>query len=181
MLLIYFFLAGAAGAIAKDIIQDNSLTLPKKEGGRLILGFLGGTITGGIAGAVIDGNPTTAFLAGYAGTSVIEGLVKNGSFEILKKPESVENLIRRIAEGFDVDPDLAVRVAKCESGLNTTARNYNEPGSVDRGLFQINSKYHPEVTDQQADDPVFATKFFCEAVKAGNLSWWEATQSCWKK
>ncbi len=181
MYLIFMFLAGAAGAVAKDIIQDNSLILPKKDGGKLVLGFLGGTITGGIAGALIDGSATTAFMAGYAGTSIIEGLIKNGSAQFGQGTETIEQKIRRIAKEESVDPDLAVKVATCESKLNPTARNYNSADSVDRGLFQINSKWHPEVTDAQADDPEYATRFFCKAFKEGNLSWWKATQSCWEK
>ena len=178
--LILLFLAGAAGALAKDIIQDNSLVLPKSNNGKFSLGFLGGMVTGGMAGYFVDGNPTTAFLAGYAGTAVIEKLLTKKEIISSEKAETIEQLIRRIAAEQGVDPDLAVRVAKCESTLNPTARNYNAPDSVDRGLFQINSKFHPEITEQQADDPEFATKFFCQAVKAGNLSWWNATKKCWE-
>lgn len=181
MSIAIFFLCGIAGALSKDIIKDNSLELPNKKDGKLMLGFLGGTITGGIAGMFVDGNPVTAFLAGYAGTSVIEGLLVEKKSKTIKTEESIEKIIRQIAKEEKVDPDLAIRVAECESGLNPTARNYNSPDSVDRGLFQINSKYHPHVSDIEADNPEFATRFFCKAFKEGNLCWWNATKSCWEK
>lgn len=56
--------------------------------------------------------------------------------------------------------DLILAIAQAESGLDTTARNTNTDGSVDRGILQINNKYHPEYSDAQCDDPT-------EAFKAG--------------
>jgi hypothetical protein len=67
----------------------------------------------------------------------------------------------------------AVGIAWLESGLNPSARCYNvrdprtgkvvcgQAGpnvlSIDRGLFQINSKSHKEISDATADDPTLAT------------------------
>lgn len=176
-----FFLYGAIGAFTKDILKDNKIELPKKFNGHLVLGFLGGIITGGMAGIFVNNDPATAFLAGYAGTSVIESLLRKKEIVANPGPETIEELIRRIAKEKGVDPDLAVRVAKCESSLNPKARNINAPNSVDRGLFQINSYWHPHITDEMADDPELATLFFCKAVKDGNLSWWNASRKCWDK
>ena len=167
--------AGAIGALIKEILQDNKLKLPKIAAGECELGFLGSIIIGAFVGYAIDGGFLTAAMAGFAGFSVIENLIS-------KKNETMngtEMTIRAIARSENVDPDLAVRVAKCESGLNYKAENKNTDGSRDRGVFQINNKYHPEVTDEQAFDPVFSTQFFCKAFKAGNLSWWNATKTCW--
>ena len=44
-----------------------------------------------------------------------------------------------------------------ESGRNPLAKHVNTDGSIDRGLWQINDKAHPDVTDQAAYDPVQAT------------------------
>lgn len=93
--------------------------------------------------------------------------------------ETPEQTIRRIAKDEMVDADLCVKVAKCESGLNPVAINANKDGSYDHGIFQINDKYHPEVSMSQAFDVEFATRFFCRAFKQGNLSWWNASKSCW--
>jgi hypothetical protein len=101
--------------------------------------------------------------------------------ETNNEKKSVEETIRLVAIREKADQDLAVRVAKCESNLNPKALNINKDGSRDRGIFQINDKYHPEITDEMAYNPAIATTFFCNAVKAGNLTWWSATQKCWDK
>lgn len=54
----------------------------------------------------------------------------------------------------------AVAIAKAESGLRRYAKGHNPPtagcplGSFDRGLWQINDCYHPEVSDTCAYDPL---------------------------
>lgn len=50
----------------------------------------------------------------------------------------------------------ATAVALAESGGRVHAANTagNTPPSRDRGLWQINDHYHPEVTDEQAFNPV---------------------------
>jgi hypothetical protein len=179
--LIVLFLAGAFGALAKDVIQDNKVSLPKKNNGDFYLGFCGGMLSGGFVGLLADHNPTTAFFAGYAGTAIIENLIISSSTPAVPVPSDIEGLIRSVALRKKVDPDLAVRVARCESGLNPKAINVNVGGSRDRGLYQINEKYHPEVSESQAFDPEFSVNFFCDAVLAGKLSWWDASKKCWNK
>lgn len=44
----------------------------------------------------------------------------------------------------------AAAIARAESDGDTHARGVNDDGSVDRGWFQINSRWHPEVTDAVA-------------------------------
>lgn len=95
------------------------------------------------------------------------------------KTETVEETIRRVAKDEGVDPSLAIRVAKCESGLNPGAKNVNTNGSVDRGVFQWNNRWHPEVTDEMAFDTEKATRAFCKAFKEGHLDWWNASKKCW--
>lgn len=95
--------------------------------------------------------------------------------------ETVEEIIRRVALSQNVDPELAVDVARCESSLNPLAQNKNPSGSLDRGIYQWNTYWHPEVTDQQAYDPEMATLLFCQAVKRQRLYWWSASRKCWDK
>jgi hypothetical protein len=81
-------LAGALGAVAKDVVKDNKLILPKYENGELFLGCIGGMLVGAFVGWVADNNPLTACLAGYVGVSAIEHLLpslKSSSSFPLKK------------------------------------------------------------------------------------------------
>lgn len=173
------FLAGAGGALIKEIISDNCIKLPTMKDNIIDLGFIGGIVIGAFAGYAIDGSYLTAAMGGFSGTSVIQALISKKTFTEFQQDETIEEKIRRIAGEEMVDADLACRVAKCESGFNPNATNTNTDGSIDRGLFQINSKYHPEVTADQAFNPEFATRWFCKAFKAGNLSWWNASKTCW--
>lgn len=51
-----------------------------------------------------------------------------------------------------------VAIAQAESSLNTQANHTNGDGSVDRGILQINNRWHPEVSNTCAYDPVCAFK-----------------------
>jgi hypothetical protein len=176
-----FILAGALGALAADILVDNKIQLPKKVNSELLLGSLGGLFFGALAGYFADGNFVAAFSAGFGGTEFVVNLV-NKRVKNQTEEEVMEQIIRWVAKEEGIDPDLAVRVARCENPkLDPKAVNINKDGSRDRGLFQINDKWHPEVTDEQAFDPVFSTRFFCKAVKEGHLDWWNATRHCWGK
>lgn len=69
---------------------------------------------------------------------------------------------RLIIETFPEEPHLALRVARCESGLNPKALNTNNPnGTTDGGLWQINDVHNPTLERLGLDkyDPVDATKF----------------------
>ncbi len=71
------------------------------------------------------------------------------------------------AAGFQgVGKYIIAAIAQAESGLNTLAKNCNNPGGTcDRGILQINNYWHPEVTDQQAYDP---TQAFQAAFRISN-------------
>lgn len=77
--IFLLFLAGAIGALVKDVVVDNRIELPKKINHSLALGFIGSMIVGGFVGWAIDGSMLTAGMAGFAGLSAIENL-------LIKKP-----------------------------------------------------------------------------------------------
>lgn len=79
MEILFLFLAGAFGALVKDVVVDNRIVLPQKINSTLALGFIGSMIIGAFVGWAIDGSLITATLAGFAGLSAIENL-------LLKKP-----------------------------------------------------------------------------------------------
>jgi hypothetical protein len=56
----------------------------------------------------------------------------------------------------------AASIAYMESDGNTSARNFNNGKSTDRGLWQWNDKAWPNITTAVADDPVAATKMAYE-------------------
>ena len=47
--------------------------------------------------------------------------------------------VKYIREVFGNEADNAIKIAQAESGLNPNAIHINKGGSVDRGIFQINS------------------------------------------
>lgn len=141
------------------------------------------TLVGGLALKIlgIDGTVgvilTTVVLFYFGKKEVVDKIRSKKLPEA--KSETVEQIIKKIAKDEGVDPDLAIRVAKCESGLNPGAINKNSNGSLDRGLFQWNDRWHPEITEEIAFDVEKSTRAFCKAFKNGHLSWWDATKSCW--
>jgi hypothetical protein len=76
-----------------------------------------------------------------------------------------------IPRGF-VDAGVAVAIALAESGGRTDAvhNNAGPPPSMDRGLWQINSRFHPDVTDAQAFDPAASTDA-AHRISAGGTNW----------
>ncbi len=59
--------------------------------------------------------------------------------------------------GFvDANVDIIVAIAQAESGLMPLRQGIVTDGSLDRGILQINSHWHGEVTDAQAYDPAQA-------------------------
>lgn len=73
--------------------------------------------------------------------------------------------------GFSGDSLVwAVAVALAESGGRTDAVGVNADGSRDRGLWQINNKWHPDVTDAMAFDPAQAAAAAYRISKSGT-SW----------
>ena len=143
----------------------------------VVIGGLALKFTGadGLVGTLL-----TAVVVFYFGDrTVISPLIEKR--EAKKETGSVEEIIREIAKDEGIDADLAVKVAKCESSLNPMAVHINKSGSKDRGVFQWNDKWHPEITNDMAFDVEIATRAFCKAFKNGHLDWWNASKKCWGK
>lgn len=71
----------------------------------------------------------------------------------IEPPTEKQVVVALIRETFPEEPDKAVAIARCESGLKPDAYNpTNRNGSVDRGLFQINS-IHDERLEELGLDP----------------------------
>jgi len=173
------FFVGALGALIKDISDDGGLELPNLADGKFYLGSLGGMLIGGVAGLISGDSFIGALTGGYMGYGVIVAALGKLETKAVEAAADIPALIEKIAKKNKVDVKLALAVAEAESGFNPAAVNTNTDGTRDRGLYQINEKWHPEVSDAQAFDPSYAAQFFCDAVKAGNLSWWNSSKSKW--
>lgn len=65
----------------------------------------------------------------------------------------------------------AAAIGQAESGGDTHARGVNSDGSVDRGWFQINSRWHPEVPDAVAYGPPRGQALAAFAISKGGTDW----------
>lgn len=83
-------------------------------------------------------------------------------------PQQILDLIHAAAVKHKVDPSLIAAILFNESGFKPNAynENVNESGikSRDRGIAQINDLAHPDITDEQANDPNFAIDFMARKI-----------------
>ena len=70
---------------------------------------------------------------------------------------------------------------RCESGLDPDRVHVNRTGSIDRGIAQWNSYWHPQVTDEQAFNPATAIDLMAEQWAAGNRWIWVCYQRLFLK
>lgn len=87
-------------------------------------------------------------------------------FTTAKVSPQYAGLIAHSAQQNGVDPNIFASLLFSEHGFQPTGVSYNRdskgkiiPGNYDRGIAQINSVAHPEVSDQQANDPNFAIPY----------------------
>ena len=98
---------------------------------------------------------------------------------ITDNPE-IETQIRLIADKENFKwSDYLVKLAFCESRLMPECGQLNNEkcinkknNSFDRGYFQISRKWHPEVTDEQAFNLEYATKWTMEMINKGQQHQW---------
>lgn len=86
---------------------------------------------------------------------------------------SKKEQVKEILKEHSLPIGEAFSIINCESRWKPHALNVNQDGSVDRGLWQINSKYHPDVSNREAFDVVSSTLAAVEIYKErGNWSAW---------
>lgn len=93
--------------------------------------------------------------------------------EIMPIQPTIEQQIRDIAKEHNFQwENYLIRLADCESKLNQFALNNNGKYGIDRGVFQINSKYHPEVSTECAMNIRCATEWTIDRINKGYQSEW---------
>jgi len=88
-----------------------------------------------------------------------------------EKPKTVKQLVYMASIAHNVDEQLLTRIIFCESSNNVRAVNKNQFENS-KGLVQINQLAHPEITDTQAFDPMFATNYLASNIAAGRGNMW---------
>lgn len=79
------------------------------------------------------------------------------------KKLDVEQLIRSKATEYGVDKERALKIAKCESGLDPEIQSFHIQADGTReqsfGLWQIHLPSHPDVSHEMAIDPYLSTEW----------------------
>lgn len=88
---------------------------------------------------------------------------------------SIDALIKQNVEEYHLNYKTFYNTLDCESQgfKDVSIRGDN---GLARGLAQIRSDYHPDITDAEADDPVFAVHYMAQEWSKGNENEW----SCYK-
>ena len=82
-----------------------------------------------------------------------------------------EDGVKSLLRSSGVDYQYAEKIIYCESRWDKTAVHQNK-GSVDRGLWQINSYFHPEVSKDCAFDSVCSTIEAIRIIKQKGFGEW---------
>lgn len=94
---------------------------------------------------------------------------------------SHEDVVAMINQVFGFHAAVARCIASHESGYNPLAVNVNSDRyhSRDRGVFQLNDHWHPDVSDAQAFDPAFNISYAFR-MSAGGTNWnaWYTKKYC---
>ncbi|MEK7208884.1 MAG: transglycosylase SLT domain-containing protein [Patescibacteria group bacterium] len=101
---------------------------------------------------------------------------------------TIPELIEKTSRDYDLDPRLALAVAKCENNF----KHYNQDGEVlrgranryDVGIFQINEQYHLAKSRELGFDiytPDGNIEYAVWLMKTSGRAPWVWSQPCWSK
>ena len=83
--------------------------------------------------------------------------------------QSIPQIVEYFANQYQVSAEIMLSTMRCESKLKTNAVGDNGESF---GISQINLPSHPEVTKEQAQNPVFASEFMAKEYSRGNAKIW---------
>lgn len=96
----------------------------------------------------------------------------------------IQSIIISKAHDLHIDPDLLLRIAKCESGFHPEAKNKVSTAS---GIFQfLDSTFFSQAqaaglpTDNK-NDPEIQAELAATMISKGGLHHWDASKSCWSR
>lgn len=119
------------------------------------------------------------FVAVIAALSYTNSSIAYAPYEPNELPkETTKEMVTRLSIEYGVNPALALHIVENESHWNEKARGdlhiicSNGRVANARGLWQITECYWPEVSDAQADDPEWSTRWSLEKLKEGKCSLW---------
>ena len=98
---------------------------------------------------LIDGHDI--ILSSYRDPALQHDVLK--FFENITGSEETSELILYYASMLNIAPALAFALCEEESGYNPIAMNRNQNGTIDRGLFQLNSATFPNLKTLDFHDP----------------------------
>lgn len=100
-------------------------------------------------------------------------LVEPVKAEIMPIQKTIEQQIRDIAKEMNFKwTSYLIRLANCESKFDQYALNNNGKYGIDRGIFQISTKFHPEVSTECSMNIRCATEWTINRINAGYQSEW---------
>lgn len=88
-----------------------------------------------------------------------------------------------IFEKYKVDQNIASAIIKCESNWDEDALHVNKNGSVDYGLFQINSVHKSDMAKLGLDITKHNDSFVYGLIlmRDSGLAPWQSSRACWDK
>ena len=93
----------------------------------------------------------------------------------------MKSLITAQSQKYHIDPELLIRIAVCESGLNPNIKN---PASSASGIFQfLNSTFLSQATKYglplDKNNPEIQAELAARMISDGGLRHWKTSASCW--
>jgi len=87
-----------------------------------------------------------------------------------------EQNIQLITRIWGKDAQIGLAIAKCESGYRTHAENRNTNGTLDQGVFQINSVHNMPEMETAVANITYAYLIF----QTQGTNPWTSSEHCWK-
>lgn len=92
---------------------------------------------------------------------------------------TTQDAIESLSEEYHISSSTMARIVSCETGGNTGSTTIqslavNSKGQQENswGLVQIDLDYHPDISRDEAQNPIFALTFLAQNLAAGNGHLW---------